>query len=125
MIVRINRKTFKKFFVMQLYIITEFDEIGVRLALLQLFAKSKDHIYWHRCHLVLIYLPAQVLSGNRYSLSTTLARASMGCLLGSQERRAHWRVRVQGRGVMRCVNYNHYFNLNLVLMISIIQSYDH
>ena len=70
---------------------------------------------------------AQILSGYRRTLSTTAARASSGCLLGrlakvgeghrlaarrrawakregerlEEERRAHWRAHVQGRGVMR------------------------
>ena len=70
---------------------------------------------------------AQILSGYRRTLSTTAARASSGCLLGrlakvgeahrgaarrrawalreeqrlQEERRAHWRAHVQGRGVMR------------------------
>ena len=70
---------------------------------------------------------AQILSGYRRILSTTAARASSGCLLGrlakvgeghrlaarrrawakregerlEEERRAHWRAHVQGRGVMR------------------------
>ena len=70
---------------------------------------------------------AQILSSYRRILSTTAARASSGCLLGrlakvgeghrlaarrrawakregerlEEERRAHWRAHVQGRGVMR------------------------
>ena len=70
---------------------------------------------------------AQILSGYRRTLSTTAARATSGCLLGrlakvgesnraaakrrawakregeslEEERRAHWRAHVQGRGVMR------------------------
>ena len=70
---------------------------------------------------------AQILSGYRRTLSTTAARASSGCLLRrlakvgeghrlaarrrawakregerlEEERRAHWRAHVQGRGVMR------------------------
>ena len=70
---------------------------------------------------------AQIVSGYRRTLSTTAARASSGCLLGrlakvgeahraaakrrawakregerlEEERRAHWRAHVQGRGVMR------------------------
>jgi hypothetical protein len=70
---------------------------------------------------------AMILSGYRRILSTTAARASSGCLLGrlarvgeahraaakrrawakmegerlEEERRAHWRAHVQGRGVMR------------------------
>ena len=70
---------------------------------------------------------AQIISGYRRTLSTTAARASSGCLLGrlakigeahrcaarrrawalreserlQEERRAHWRAHVQGRGVTR------------------------
>ena len=70
---------------------------------------------------------AQILSGYRRTLSTTAARANSGCLLGrlgkvgeahrgaarrrawalreeerlQEERRAHWRAHVQGRGVTR------------------------
>ena len=70
---------------------------------------------------------AQILSGYRRTLSTTAARANSGCLLGrlakvgeahrgaarrrawalreeerlQEERRAHWRAHIQGRGVMR------------------------
>ena len=70
---------------------------------------------------------AMILSCYRRTLSTTAARASSGCLLGrlakvgeshrvaakrrawakregerlEEERRAHWRAHVQGRGVMR------------------------
>ena len=68
-----------------------------------------------------------ILSGYRQILSTTAARASSGCLLGrlsrigeghkaaarrrawakregeriEEERKAHWRAHIQGRGVMR------------------------
>ena len=79
---------------------------------------------------------SQILSGYRQTLSTTAARALSGCLLGrvarvgeahraaakrtawakregerlEEERRAHWRAHVQGRGVMRgefiyCINF--------------------
>ena len=70
---------------------------------------------------------SQILSGYRRTLSTTSARASSGCLLGriakvgegqraaakrrawalkeaerhQEERRAHWRAHVQGRGAIR------------------------
>ena len=70
---------------------------------------------------------SQILSGYWWILSTTAARATSGCLLGrvarvgeahraaarrrawakregerlEEERRAHWRAHVQGRGVMR------------------------
>ncbi len=70
---------------------------------------------------------AMILSCYRRTLSTTAARASSGCLLGrlakvgeshraaakrrawakregerlEEERRAHWRAHMQGRGVMR------------------------
>ena len=70
---------------------------------------------------------AMILSCYRRTLSTTAARASSGCLLGrlakvgeshrvaakrrawakregerlEEERRAHWRAHVQGKGVMR------------------------
>ena len=70
---------------------------------------------------------AQILSGYRRVISTTCARANSGCLLGrvarvgeayraaakrrawakregerlEEERRAHWRAHIQGRGVLR------------------------
>ena len=70
---------------------------------------------------------AQILSGYRRTLSTTCARANSGCLLGrvarvgeahrmaakrrawakregerlEEERKAHWRAHVRGRGVLR------------------------
>ena len=81
-------------------------------------ARGREATEWER---------AMILSGYRRTLSTTAARASSGCLLGrlarvgeghraaahrrawakregerlEEERRAHWRAHVQGRGVMR------------------------
>ena len=81
-------------------------------------ARGREATEWER---------AMILSGYRRILSTTAARASSGCLLGrlsrigdghraaarrrawakregeriEDERKAHWRAHIQGRGVMR------------------------
>ena len=81
-------------------------------------ARGREASEWER---------AMILSCYRRTLSTTAARASSGCLLGrlakvgeghraaarrrawakregerpEEERRAHWRAHIQGRGVMR------------------------